>query len=370
MKCVLYCGLALPAISLLVWLFVRDYRGGGVSLKHPPSCIRLVSLALFLLLSAADICTGLREAGAGSPLLNLQMSGVVLLLSPHSYEKKNKDPLVFAAVFAAVCLLTSSVLSILGACAWKARLLPLLAVSGLTVNNWLCLRRRFSSVRTLFQNKSVWYAIEDYAGHCYVILLLSSICLAQLSAISQDLFSLFMLIPSLALLSVSVYGAYRKSADFSIIFLSAKQRLQIQNKMNGDVVERSSRADAKRDAMFSRIERYLTENQAYLEEDFSIVDLANAMLSNRVYVSKTINKVTGNNFCRLINTYRVAYSQKLWKLNPGLRLKEIYSRCGFNNMPSFIKAFKDITGHTPVEWLKETQVAKLNSASSAEEVAA
>ena len=371
MKYVLYCGLAVPAISLLAWLFVRDYRGGSVSLKQTPSRLRLVSIALLLFLTVVDLCAGLPETSGGSALMNLQMAGVILLLSPHSFEgNSGHGPFVFACVFASVCLLTALAAAIAGAPGWKGRLFPLLTVSALTVHNWLCVKRRFSNVRALFQNRAVWHYIEDYASHCYAILLLSSVCLAELSFISQDLYSQMMLVPSFALLSVSVYGAYRKSVDASVVFLSERQRLQIEHTMEGNVVERSDLVKARMEAMFARIEKHMTEHKPYLEEGFSLGDLADAMLSNRVSVSKAINNVTGHNFSRLVNGYRVAYSQKLWRLNPGLRLKEMYSRCGFHNMPSFINAFKKITGCTPIEWLKEIQVERLRDKSPAGKMAA
>ena len=370
MRYILYYGLAMPAISLLIWLLVGDYRNGSLSVKQPPSRIRLLSLALFVLLSAVDICTGPGKVGAGSVLLNLQMSGVILLLSPHSYEKKKDRPLAVPAAFASLCLLTSLSLALVGDFVWKTRLFPVFAVTGLVLHNFLSLRRRFKNVRALFQNRSAWHSIEDYAGHCYVILLLSSICLVQISSLSQPLISLAALLPSLAILCVAVYGAYRKSMDSSIIFLSEKQCLQIRNIMNGNVVERTVRSKSRKEALFAKIEKYMRERQPFLEEGFSLSDLADAMLSNRVSVSKAINEVSGDNFSNLVNRYRIMHSQMLWKLNPDLRLKEIYSTCGFHNVASFINAFKEQTGYTPVEWLKETQVAKLSATSTAEELAA
>ncbi len=371
MKYILYYGLALPAISLLASLLIVDFRRGGVSLKQTPFRIRAISLALFLFLSVIDLCVGPPEASGGAVLMNLQMSGAILLLSPHSYAARKRDnSSVFAAALASLCLMTALAGALAGAPVWKERLFPLIAVGALAAHNFLCLKMRFGNVRTLFQNRAVWHSIEDYAYHLYVILLLSSVCLVQIHVISRDLFSAVMLLPALALVSAAVYGAYRKSMDSSIVFLTEKQRIQIENTMAGNDVERSGKVNPKMQKLFAKIEKYIAEHKPYLQDNFSLGDLATAVLSNRVYVSRTINKVTGNNFSNLMNGYRVAHSQMLWKLNPGLRLKEIYSRCGFHNMPSFIKAFKDSTGCTPVEWLKETQVEKLSSRPAGKKLAA
>jgi AraC-like DNA-binding protein len=370
MKQLLFYGLTLSGISILTCLFIGDYRGGSLNLKRPSSRIRVTALALFFLLSVIDICTGPERAGAVSPLLNLQMSGVVLLFSPHSYMKKNDRSTAVAYAFAAACLLTALPLAFVDASVWKPRFFAFLAVSGLVLYNYLCLKRKYANVKALFQNRAVWYAIEDYASHCYDILLTVSICLALLPAFSQDVFSLIMIIPAAAALFAAVYGAYRKSADSAIVYLSATQRSYIENVMSGNVVERTVKVQSRMKNMYDRIVRYLQEKQPYLSEDFTIVDLSDAMFSNRVYISRTINMVTGNNFRNLINGYRVEYSQMLWKKNPKLRLKEIYASCGFHSDVSFINAFKVATGYTPVEWLKETQVEKLSGKSSEKELAA
>ncbi len=370
MKRILFYTLTVSVISFLSFLFVRDYRKGGVNLKQTSSCIRVISLALLILLSAIDICVGPEKAGTVSALENLQMSGVVLLFSPHSYMKRKNHFFVASLAFAALSLLTSLTLALTGATLWKPGIFTLLAVGGLGLNACLCLKRKYSSVKPLFQNKAAWHSVEDYASHCYALLLLSSVSLALLPAWSEDLFSMLMILPSAAALFLAILGAYRKSADSEVIFLNRSQRLQMENIMAGNVADRSVKVQNKMNAMFDRIVKYLEEKQPYLEENFSIGDLADAMLSNRVYISRTINSVSGNNFCSLINSYRVKYSQMIWKNNPKLLLKEIYSKCGFHSDVSFINAFRAETGYTPVEWLKETQVYRLKCRPQGKDLAA
>ncbi len=369
MKYILYCGLAVPAIVLLVCLSVRDYRSGSLIRKQTSSVIRIAALSLFLLLTVADLCAGARPQGR-APLLNLQVAAAVLLLSPHSYSGKRKYTLLSVTVFAALCVLAAFLLALTGTYGRKTEIFSLLVLGCVMGHSCMCLKMRYEDIKSLFRSKSVRYAMEDYASHCYALLLLASVCLGLLCGTAPPALSALLLILALLAASASVYGAYRKSADTSIVYLGERKSLQIRNMMTGEAVESSARVQAKMKAMYERIEKYMVEHKPYLDENFSIADLADAMLSNRAYISRSINRVTGNNFCNLVNRYRVAHSQMLWKMHPQLKLKDIYSGCGFHTAVSFISAFRTFTGYTPVEWLKESKAERLREPSAAGEIAA
>ncbi|MDO4826149.1 MAG: AraC family transcriptional regulator [Bacteroidia bacterium] len=369
MKYILYYGLAVPAIALLAGLSVRDYRSGNLVQKQTSSIIRMTALSLFLLLTVTDLCAAAPSGGC-SPLLNLQAAAAVLLLSPHSYSGKGKYTLVSASVFAAVCSFSSLSLALTGTYGGKTEVFSLLVLGCVMLHSCMCLKMRYADIKSLFRGKSVRYSMEDYASHCYSLLLLASVCLGLLSDTAPPVFAALLLICALLAVSAAVYGAYRKSADASIVYLGEKKLLQIRNMMTGEAVERSAKVQARMKSMYERIEKYMVEHKPYLDENFTIGDLADAMLSNRVYISRAINRVTGNNFCNLVNRYRVAHSQMLWKLNPHLKMKDIYSGCGFHTAVSFISAFRTVTGYTPVEWLKESSAEKLRKPSASEEIAA
>ena len=367
MKTILFYGLTLLVVSLFAYLFIKDWRGGSLDLKRTSSRIRLTSVLLMLFLSALDLARGPGRVGAESPLLNMAASGFILQLSPRSYPKRKQDRSFPAALsFSAVCLAVSAVLASSRAPELKNEASALMTVCGLVLYNGLCLKEKYANLRSLFLSDSVRHSIGDYASHCYSILLLSALCLSQIAAVAASPLSILLSLLCAVLLSASVYGAYRQSADKTIVFLSPGQRFQIDTLLSGRTAEKSVRSKSRMALMFDKILKHMAENHPYLREKYSIRDLADDMLSNRVYVSNTINKQFGDNYRNFINKYRVEYSQMLWKMNPKLQAQELYSRCGFHNMVSFINAFRTATGYTPVEWLKETQAEKLSGAKPVE----
>lgn len=350
----LFYGLAASTIVFASYLLLTDYLGGNLNLKTKCTRIRIISMALLLTLSLLDILTGPEALGPVSSIVNLACAGSVILLSPHSYSKRDYN-LNAARLFSVAAAGASLAFQLLGAPDLKSRLLPIMSVSLLLLHGCLCLRFRFENPKNLFLVRAPWYAIEDYAGHVFALLLLCGLCLGQAVAVFRGPWLTVALLPAMALLCVGVYGAYRKSEDSSIVFLTPARRCHIDNMMLGKTAEKKSGTGNRRAAMFSKIKKYMEEQQPYLDEGFSISDLAEAMLSNRVYISRIINDMTGNNFRAFVNAYRVEYSQKLWKKNPKLKAQEMYSRCGFHTVASFINAFRSAEGCTPSEWQKESR---------------
>ena len=53
--------------------------------------------------------------------------------------------------------------------------------------------------------------------------------------------------------------------------------------------------------LYDRCCKYMMERRPFLVDKYSIQDLANALFTNRAYLSKTINKFSGRNFCSYVN---------------------------------------------------------------------
>lgn len=366
----MFYGLTASAIAFAAYLLITDYLCGCLNLNARSSRIRLLSMTLLLVLSVLDIIAGAGRLGPESPVVNMACAGSVLLLSPHSYVMKRDYSLAASGIFAAAVSLCAALLLLLGASHLKTGILTFMAVSLIVMHGCLSVRRKFANPKNLFILRAPWHAVEDYAGHCFSILLLSGLCLGQVAASSGRPLSFFIVLPAMVMACGAVYGAYRKSEDSSIVFLTKVQRCHIDNVISGKTVEKKVKTNSRKAAMYSKIQKYMEEKQPYLEERFTISDLAEAMLSNRVYVSKAINETTGDNFNALMNTYRVNHSKKLWNKNPKLKAQELYVQCGFHTAASFINAFKDVTGCTPTEWQRESQVGRLRDKPSAEKLAA
>ena len=82
-------------------------------------------------------------------------------------------------------------------------------------------------------------------------------------------------------------------------------------------------------------------------------DLAETLYSNKLYLSRTINTLSGRNFRQFINYHRIQYAISLFKKDPRLKVGEVATMSGFHSSVSFNMAFKVNMGKTPTEWLGE-----------------
>lgn len=102
--------------------------------------------------------------------------------------------------------------------------------------------------------------------------------------------------------------------------------------------------------LYDKVCRYMTEHKPFLVDTFSLQDLANALYTNRVYLSKTINHFSGKNFRQYVNYYRVMYAMDLFRNNMSLRVSELAELSGFHSPTSFFQSFKKVMGEAPSEW--------------------
>ena len=99
--------------------------------------------------------------------------------------------------------------------------------------------------------------------------------------------------------------------------------------------------------LYDRCCRYMVERRPYLVSDYTLQDLANALYTNRLYLSKTINRFSGKNFRAYVNYYRVMYAMELFRANMSLRIIDLAQLSGFRNEYSFLNSFKNVMGEPP-----------------------
>jgi AraC-like DNA-binding protein len=106
--------------------------------------------------------------------------------------------------------------------------------------------------------------------------------------------------------------------------------------------------------LLNRICELMENEQPFLNSNLKITDVAAMLHTNRTYVSNCINNQRNCSFMQFINTYRVAYAQKLMK-ETDKKIPEIWLASGFANETSFFRTFKTVTGMTPNEWKAKTK---------------
>jgi AraC-like DNA-binding protein len=104
----------------------------------------------------------------------------------------------------------------------------------------------------------------------------------------------------------------------------------------------------------SLINQFLIEKKPFLQQKYSLRELANDVHIPVNYLSAFINRYHKMNYSDFINRYRVSQSKEMivngeWKHKT---LEAIASDAGFNNRNTFTAAFRKETGQSPSEFLK------------------
>jgi AraC-like DNA-binding protein len=103
----------------------------------------------------------------------------------------------------------------------------------------------------------------------------------------------------------------------------------------------------------AQLEKFMREEKPFLDPDYTLRQLAEAIGVPLYKLSAYLNQTTGTNFSDFLNQWRIRYcldlihEKKLHNLN----LNGIAGKCGFNNRNTFSSAFKKVTGQAPSVYL-------------------
>ena len=303
--------------------------------------MRLGALLLMPLLIVYDsLCAGSPEPSLFC--LDLWCALQLLMLYPASHEPV-KPSLAACGLSSAVSVL----LKLAGAPPWA------FVLSGSVLVYCFCLHRgvrRYADIPPLFQLTAVWPGLIDYLGlQNACAYLLAGVCLCVLPSTPFAAWTF------LAVLAVFFGMQYYRIRTRTTLFLSKKKERLIKQGQKGDgyrmpvqYVDSMGRSAT----LFNDVVKIMETKRPFLQEDFSLDDLARMTSTNRLYLSKAINFHSGRNFNQLVNYYRIKYAIDLIKKDSGLRMSDVAFMSGFHTTVSFNMAFKLNEHTTPSEYAR------------------
>ncbi|WP_282135463.1 helix-turn-helix domain-containing protein [Seonamhaeicola maritimus] len=106
---------------------------------------------------------------------------------------------------------------------------------------------------------------------------------------------------------------------------------------------------------YQKLIKLMEEDKVFLNDHLSLSELADKVGISNSYLSLIINKKTNNNFYHFINAYRVNYFINLLKNqeNKQFTILRLAYQSGFNSKSTFQASFKNQTGKTPSQFIKE-----------------
>lgn len=305
--------------------------------------VRVLSFITLLLLCLVEMLEGNAVPGFRALCANLIAASGILMLHPLSYEESAKS-LHFAIALAILSLVT------VFSPVFPGNECLLITLEVMAVWVAYCISRardKYNNVRTLFRLDFVWCAVEDYSRLFYLLVL----CMFSASALTACRFegpSWLFLIHLLVLLCF--YSAMYVRVYLGRSFVMTRDResaLKEMIKGNLRTIPEVGEPDEHMNTIYGKVLKYMETKKPYLQESFTIEDMADAVFTNKVYLSKTINYFSGRNYRQFINYYRISYARSLMEKDRRLKVVEIAMMSGFHSVVTFNMAFKLFTSMTP-----------------------
>ena len=104
-----------------------------------------------------------------------------------------------------------------------------------------------------------------------------------------------------------------------------------------------------------KLEQHMLTEKPYLNGDLTLTNLAEQLAFNPNQLSQILNEGFGENFYRFVNRYRVEESKRLL-LDPAFEHYNILGiafQAGFSTKSTFNKTFKELTGLSPSEFVRQ-----------------
>ena len=329
-----------------------------MKMKHDfvRKCFRITSIAGFLALCVLDLVICGKDFSLIHILAGLIFADTLLLISP--VERQKAPVSLFLGAFSLVCSIVASALQriVPDLAGLEFRLfVPIAAALIVTqVDGVLKSVGKYRNIRTLFKSVQVLSNIEDQAclQRCLQLYMCCILVFAAHGAggITGILLSIACIIQLALLYAVMIQpnGYY--------VYLGERKYLQvmalIQGRLKDNIVQEESEG---RDmaVTYQRAQEYMEKNRPFLRQTLSLEELARLLGTNKVYLSRTINVISGRNYCQFVNYYRVQYAKEIMRKNSDSKMIEVALASGFNSVVTFNMAFKLNEDLTPSEWLRE-----------------
>jgi AraC-like DNA-binding protein/mannose-6-phosphate isomerase-like protein (cupin superfamily) len=116
----------------------------------------------------------------------------------------------------------------------------------------------------------------------------------------------------------------------------------------------STSAQTRRHDMAQNVQRLLSHIDNHYQEPLSLEQAAQLMNFSQCHFSRLFRQYTGMNFVTYVNMVRVEKSLERLRSSSG-RVVDIAYACGFNNIRTFNRVFRQVTGRSPTEFLNSSQ---------------
>ncbi|MBO4594057.1 MAG: helix-turn-helix transcriptional regulator [Bacteroidaceae bacterium] len=104
-----------------------------------------------------------------------------------------------------------------------------------------------------------------------------------------------------------------------------------------------------------RLDDLAKKTKFYLRKDVSLKEISNALITNRTYASRMINKIKGCKFNDYVNNLRLEKAEELFHTKDYMNthsIRDLANDCGFASVSTFRRAFAKKYDNTPLSYAK------------------
>lgn len=151
----------------------------------------------------------------------------------------------------------------------------------------------------------------------------------------------------------------------TIAFFSYRRKQDFKNFASSITKSKTAKKESTKEYMSEATENSilnsLKESETshfYLNSEISLTTLAAELGINHRYLSYVINKNTEKDFAGYINELRINYIVECLRNDPNFlkyKISYLAELCGFSSHSRFTTTFKKITGHSPVDFIKDLE---------------
>lgn len=347
-----------PYNTSCVGWFAREVLFNFAGMKiNVHTSIRIISLLLTIFMLVRDL-TAEDVNSVMERIFYDILAGSAILLA-FSDDRGNLHSSLIAVSSAAVIMAAACLF-----CPFRYAV-EILAVSLLLVRMVMRTVLKYRHVRNLFKTDSTWRDISDYSLMAYqsllLMLVISRHCFQE-GILTSAIFSCLM-----ACLYVILY---RRAYTGHTCLIPAKKERLVKEIMRGNLgvcAEDGGAEGVMMNTLYRKVVGYMDSHQPFLNDKFGINDLAEAMYTNRAYLSRAINTYSGRNFRQFVNWYRIKYSVDLIDSDLRLKVVELASMSGFHSVVTYNMAFKLNMNKTPSEYINDRKASRLECPSNSPE---
>lgn len=194
----------------------------------------------------------------------------------------------------------------------------------------------------------------------YILILVFGIIFFETSFIAINIFVesivVLKIVESIVLICFILFGFY-VAINQTIILIQTKLGIQAQYLISDHENSNNKRVNNKYDIkelneLKELILNYIKTTQIFLDPNLSIDTFSKKIHVQSRKISLVINNLFGKNFHNFINEFRIQEAIKIMDSENSIIIDELYTKVGFNSRSTFNRAFKEITGKSPSEYIE------------------